>query len=364
MKMIFLVAIAICILVVPVQPLMVRLIPVAGEGPLVVEWSMKNDGRERVAILPWLTPMGPWAEGSLHSDIFVFSALNGSALPIALGYRAKLSSVLHLASVADVIDLEVGEEVSMVIDFAEHFEFPEPGRFELEYSAPLVQLEQPLAFPTTVRVKDQTVIIVKSNSLQLVVDADSWWPAKTAEHPSKTKTQRSISSCSSVNAAALGSTSSGIIGNTVSGVSQCYQNLQSVGSDSRFLTWFGTSSGLNAVLYYFNKVYNLYASGQANYICENCSPGIFAYVYPSDNTYTVHLCNALAFSGTNIMSQWDSVPGVLLHEGSHFFGTQDYGYGYTWCQTAANTCRNTGVNCSYPCNNADCMEYYCENFMS
>jgi len=51
---------------------------------------------------------------------------------------------------------------------------------------------------------------------------------------------------------------------------------------------------------------------------------VFAYVYPDDKTYTVHLGGSFWKAPSNLA--FDSQPGTLIHEVSHFLGTDDVTY--------------------------------------
>ncbi|XP_062859976.1 uncharacterized protein LOC134322036 [Trichomycterus rosablanca] len=52
--------------------------------------------------------------------------------------------------------------------------------------------------------------------------------------------------------------------------------------------------------------------------------GIIAYVYPDDETCTVHLCPIFWMLSDQLSK--DSKPGSLIHEVSHFLGTEDAAY--------------------------------------
>lgn len=51
---------------------------------------------------------------------------------------------------------------------------------------------------------------------------------------------------------------------------------------------------------------------------------VYAYVYPDDKTYTVHLCPMFWTASDGI--EMDCQVGTLIHEVSHFNGTEDYTY--------------------------------------
>jgi len=86
----------------------------------------------------------------------------------------------------------------------------------------------------------------------------------------------------------------------------------------------------------------------ADCFASQCSANTYAYVYPSDSTFTVHLCN-LFFT----------IPGerlqTIIHEMSHFNSlgaTKDYAYGQSACQ---NLARSNPAQASH---NADNVCYF------
>lgn len=95
---------------------------------------------------------------------------------------------------------------------------------------------------------------------------------------------------------------------------------------------------------------------------EWCEAGgsTIAYVYPFDSSYQVYLCEPF-WSLPTQGSELDSLPGVLIHEASHFYqgaGTLDVAYGDEECLTLA---------ASHPCRatrNADSFEYLAETMWS
>lgn len=89
--------------------------------------------------------------------------------------------------------------------------------------------------------------------------------------------------------------------------------------------------------------------------CESGGSTI-AYVYPFDSSYTVYLCDSFWSLPTHGF-ELDSLPGVLIHEASHFYqsaATLDIAYGIEDCLALA---------VAHPCHatrNADSFEYLAE----
>jgi len=91
------------------------------------------------------------------------------------------------------------------------------------------------------------------------------------------------------------------------------------------------------------------------YVCHgpDCTPGVYAYVFPGTEPNTIYLCDG--FWGA-VTVGFDSRPGVLIHEMSHLkAGTDDHAYGTTACRDLASTDPATAID------NADNYEYYAED---
>jgi len=129
------------------------------------------------------------------------------------------------------------------------------------------------------------------------------------------------------------------------------------GGGANFPTWFGTSK-VDPVKKIVTNVKTAVSSSILNYKCNDpqCSPDTYAFVYPTDTNYVIHLCQA--FWNSPVCSFPDSQCGTLVHETTHFRtigGTQDYEYGVTACQKLAKT------NPTRAAANADSYEYYNES---
>jgi len=118
--------------------------------------------------------------------------------------------------------------------------------------------------------------------------------------------------------------------------------------------WFGTYSQANYDydMAVFNAVRNRLTNSQFNAYCNpaGCGNNVYAYVYPSDSTMTVYLCNLF----------WQ-IPNervnTIVHEMSHFNSlgaTNDYAYGKTAC---LNLARSNPYSASH---NADSVCYFSE----
>jgi len=129
-----------------------------------------------------------------------------------------------------------------------------------------------------------------------------------------------------------------------------------------FTKWFGTRPGnasRDLVTDHYTKIGDQIESA---FFSVNCappacsSPSVFAYVYPTDASFTVYLCGQFWKASPSVA--YDSQPGTLVHEFSHFRvlgGTQDYVYGTTGALNLAKTDPAKAIM------NADNHEYFAES---
>jgi len=131
--------------------------------------------------------------------------------------------------------------------------------------------------------------------------------------------------------------------------------------DPAYITWFGQYVDTllrPEVAKHFAKIGDQIESAFFSINCEppQCgSPSVFAYVYPTDSTYTVYLCGQFWKASPSVT--YDSQPGTLVHEFSHFrsiAGTQDYVYGTSG---ALNLAKTEPGKATF---NADNHEYFAE----
>jgi len=128
----------------------------------------------------------------------------------------------------------------------------------------------------------------------------------------------------------------------------------------KYVTWMGVcdTNRFTAVRNNFNAISNRLRSGyRVDCVGRECSPNVYAYVYPTDSQFWVYVCGAF-WSANVAQCQWDSKPGTIVHEISHFnavAGTRDVTYGRTNCQNLAATNPGEAIR------NADNHEYLAES---
>jgi len=122
----------------------------------------------------------------------------------------------------------------------------------------------------------------------------------------------------------------------------------SSGASSLYTTWFGshTSSRFNKVVSDFGAINGNIR--RSRYACDRTCPGVYAYVYPSDSSQTIYLCDVF-------WSRPSERAETIVHEVSHFnrvAGTDDWAYGENACRNLARS------NPARAVDNADNMCYF------
>lgn len=154
------------------------------------------------------------------------------------------------------------------------------------------------------------------------------------------------------------------ITNARAGVSNAYDTylISDKCSAGDYVTWFGEPQGLRyaEVVLTYKNVKEFFADTAWIADCTNpegsCSSNKFAYVYPSDSSHRIYLCDVYVRASSSL--GFNSQPGTLIHEASHFNdvgATRDSAYSPQTCQDLARTDPAKAVN------NGDSMEYFIED---
>lgn len=305
----------------------VSLGPVVDEAVLssaeagLLEFSVTNPTDEAVSFVRYTTPLG-----GFENDLFVVLR-DGERLP----YIGRLA--LRLGPLPENwVELGPGESVTGVIDLAEGYDLRRGGAYSITFRFPMLtrSLQTPvdeesakLGGPDL----GTAPALVESNTLDVLVDG----PEAVEDLPLPF-VAKAYSGCTTSQQSSLSTARS--YGRSLSAKS--YNQLAGTAgsSNSLYRTWFGayTSSRYSFVRGGYYDLY--YAFGRTwNYTCTSCEAGVIAYVYPT-YAYNVWICPGFfGYSSTQRGS-------FLLHEASHWnavIGTDDYGYGASYCQSLART---------------------------
>lgn len=258
-----------------------------------------------------------------------------------LGARVKRRA----PTAEDVVTLAPGETRTAVFDLATHFDLRSGGTFQVDL-APMLSLRAGSPTDATSPLGAGGLLVAEPRMLR--AGADPGAAAVAAAAPGECTADDREVIASSANAARqyVRDSLRYLAGTTPLG--------------ERYTWWFGPNDSARqaTVTTTYANMLQKFDARAPRYSCSPsaCSPGVFAFVYPTDATHTVSLCSA--FWSADVTGT-DSKAGSLVHEMSHFVtigSTQDYAYG----QTDAHGLVTAG-SYSQAIHNADSHEYFAEN---
>jgi peptidyl-Lys metalloendopeptidase len=307
-----------------------------------VHFNITNTTDQELSFLRYNTPLGGF-------DAELFSVTRDGE-PVT--YIGRLALRLG-PTPEDWVTLEAGESIDAWIDLFEAYDMRRGGLYVVTFSYPVGfrsggfdrTIHQSLEDTPKGEQSSQLNFEyqpIESNSYEIFVDG----PDEVDDIPIPLQAF-GFSGCSSSRINSLNTARS--YGSSLSARSYNQLAGTSGSSNSLYRTWFGsyTSSRYN---YVRGNYYDLYYSFQRtwNYTCTSCQSGVIAYVYPT-YAYNVWICPSF-FNYSNVERG-----SFLLHEASHWnavAGTDDYGYGSSYCRSLAS--RYPG----YAVYNADNYRYF------
>jgi len=293
--------------------------------------TFTNEQQYPVTFLKWNTPFDELSGGRA----FLVN-VSGVTIPYSgrVGKRAPPTS-------EDLLTIGAGESVSTTVDLSEHFNFPKTASYE-------VQL-----VPTNL---EGAKLAVSFSSLQVKSDVVTMnIPASPVPAPHVESIETTYVDCTADQQTTVNTAWEGFKALAPKAQTEAAKGA----SSTSYTTYFGAFSATrntNVVKVTTNEVTSSKGTGYA----MNCKPpscggsGTYAYVYPGTPT-TIYLC---AQFWKAPVKGFDSTPGVLVHEISHFTvvgGTQDYIYGNTAAKSLAISNPTQAVA------NADNYEYFAES---
>ncbi len=306
----------------------------AGSDRVVVQLTLANGGTAPAGLLRWLTP-----EDGILAPIFVVER-DG----VRVAYTGRITK-RATPTETDYVFLGAGDSVTWDVDLTDAYDFSATGTYAVLYD-----VASPDLF-----VGGAADAALTSNPIEIAVEGRSR-PATVRSNAKIESGSSSYVSCSAsqiteVSAARDAATSYATAANDY---------LQASSVDTHYTTWFGAFNATRyaTVTTNFTNILSRLGSNPMAFDCSgtDCFSGDFAFVFPSDSTYTVHLCGSFwdaPVTGT------DSRGGTLIHETSHFTpiaATEDYAYGETDAKALAIS------NPSQAIANADSHEYFAESF--
>jgi len=225
-------------------------------------------------------------------------------------YVGKLARRGAVPEESEFVTILSGDSISEVVNVGENYEFSETGKYTVRLDLPLYsELDYT---PSTEQVVSVELLSIPERNIPV----------------GRPYTNCNSNQINQILASIDGSITESARANACLRQRTC---------ESQAVTWFGTYSQSNRnfdinVFTNVNARLNNYEfSGYCN--PAGCGSNVYAYVYPTDSTYTVYLCGLF----------W-SIPAertnTIVHEMSHFRtlgGTNDYAYGKTNCRNLASS---------------------------
>jgi len=272
---------------------------VPGPG-LLLNFTLSNPSEKYVAVVAWGTPM----EGVM-GKIFEITDEDGNQVP----YIGKLVRRAWPPAATSFIHLEPNGSISAVVDLTEDFAFPHAGYYTISYRVP--EFNSGVTFSQGNRIIGHAEAVVDRK-------ASAAWA----------NTNCNANQNSQISAAVSGA---------ILDAKASWNCMEKRTCDTIVTRWFGAfeQTRYSYDKSVFEKIHTRLNSHPFVAYCNppGCPSDVYAYVYPSDRTYTVYLCGVF----------W-SVPNervnTIVHEMSHFDtlgGTDDYAYGKSACLNLAKT---------------------------
>jgi len=295
-------------------------IDLVSKSPLTIEFTVSNPSEFDETFLQWGTPFeGIW------DDLFDIRDENFNKVT----YAGILMRRGDVPIDSEYVTIPAGDKKSIVVDLGENYEFTATGKYMVRVNLP-----------------HYNELIFTPDDNQVEVFQLDTVPERRPVGAPQAWTNCNSNQISIATSAVTGS------------VSACSRSVsclnQANGCSPTYGTWFGSYSDSN-----WNHVSNIFRTvharlnlgiGSFNGYCNGpqCTQNTYGYVYPTDTTYTVYMCNLF----------W-TIPNerinTIVHEMSHFRnlgGTNDYAYGESACRSLAasnpnNACRNADNICYF-----------------
>jgi peptidyl-Lys metalloendopeptidase len=309
---------------------------------VILHVTITNPNSYPISILKWDIP-----SVSITEPLFTI-LING----IPVKYLGSLSTRLAPTE-QDYITLQAGENQTRDVNVSSYYDFSASGTYAIVYNVSSGELYADLSNGFT-----KSAGQLASNEVDLFVEGRPNLVHKKIAALSVTGTN-SFSSCNISQQSTLNTVRSSA--STYASESLGYFNSGSKGL--RYVTWFGLYDPTlyNTVKSNYSAISSAIDTAGIHFDCSSlndppngyyCDANTVAYVFPSW-PYDIYLCSSYwSFPVTGNFSE----AGVVIHEMSHFYGTNDWAYGRSGSQSlASNIPPNKAIT------NADNYRYFSEN---
>jgi len=300
---------------------------------LIINWEIKNEGNDIESILTWGTPLE-----EVEWNYNIFSIVTDDNVPAEYQGRA----VKRVPPTTSDFALLFPNDVKFgTMKLSKGYKFYESGVYNIKL----------MAVQHTNSGESKPLL---SNSVTLTVIV----PDDKIKFEVSGKNAVTYFGCTSSREATVNTATNNAITASSNALNYLNNNCRPT-----YEKWFGsyTASRYSTVDNHFTAIYSALSGKGFGIDCSTCTqPGVYAYVYPTDKTHRIYLCSVFWSSSGN-PATYDSQPGTLTHEMSHFndvAATGDYQYGTSGCLSLAISNPATAVQ------NADSHEYFQENYPS
>jgi len=270
--------------------------------PLEVKITFSNPSSDPVRVLERGTPLeGVW------TDMFDIRDEQNNRV----GYSGKLARRIPTPSHEEYVNIPARGSISTVIDLGQNYEFTAVGKY-------VVTLDLPL----------YSQVVYPISSAQVVSFELKAVPKRTPVASPFGYTNCNSNEISQIRTAITGS---------ITESSRSVTCLTARSCNAQEVEWFGTydQTNHNYDINVFRNVNSRLSNYEFSGYCNpsGCASNVYAYVYPTDPTYTVYLCAVF----------WrlpEERVNTIVHEMSHFRtlgGTDDYAYGQSACRSLARS---------------------------
>jgi len=319
--------------------------PIFVDSRYNIDFSLTNIYSEPLTICTWGTPLDK-SNDVMRANMFKAVSLMGEEAPYT-GILMKRKPVL-----SDFVTLQPGQTIHATVDLLKGYWFPAEGHYDVSLRSYIYVFLGELEF-AEMELKNFELYDLLSDSLTIYVTGVKPAP-EWGENQLGTVTP--LANCNTTRANDIRTCDT----NTGTLITRVNNYLRNSCSGGKYVEWMGAcdSSRYSTVTGNYNRIASRQSSGyRVDCAGSSCSANTYAYVFPSDTTYTVYVCGAYWNASPNTCN-WDSRPGTIIHELSHFTGvagTQDVAYGTTACRNLAAS------NPSQAIRNADNHEYLGES---
>eukprot|EP00456_Euglypha_rotunda_P015002 TRINITY_DN1477_c0_g1_i18.p1 TRINITY_DN1477_c0_g1~~TRINITY_DN1477_c0_g1_i18.p1 ORF type:complete len:324 (-),score=25.50 TRINITY_DN1477_c0_g1_i18:16-987(-) len=253
-----------------------------------LQFSLTNTHTAPLVLVKWNTPLDRLKP--FPSDMFYIRSLEGQTSPVYIGVAQKRFPIAM-----DFVTIQPNETLTSSFDLLQGYWFSSLGEHEVFFSSSVLVYEglvdtYSLEKFESIPLASSSIFVTMTNRVpmpSLPVPSHPWvnnsLGAITAFSNCSTTIQDQSRSADTTATSLLNSVNTYLKG------SGC-----NVSNVALYTTWFGacTPARYSTVTNHFTAIQNRRNSGY-RIACgdKNCGPGTFAFVYPSDTTYTVYVCS-------------------------------------------------------------------------